>query len=136
MAQRKEKTIVLLLCGCVLALSCLPITTMGMHTGCTLAERALYPAFHVNVIHAALNCWCLLSVTFTFNLNWKPLLMAYLIAISYPSALMTDTEIVGMSGVCFALFGLVALSVKRKLYYQSWVIFYLLIAFLFPNVAV
>ena len=34
----------------------------------------------------------------------------------------------------FALFGRISFEVKRKLYYQAWMIAYLVIGFLFPNV--
>lgn len=121
----------------VIVLSCFPDVgkTIGMYAGCPWSGRLLYSFAHANFLHAAINCWCLLSITFIYNISWRSLLAAYIIAVSYPSAWMGSTPIVGLSGVCFALLGIVALRVVRKLYYQAWIVCYLLIGFMFPNAA-
>lgn len=107
--------------------------SVGIHTGCGLYCRAIYPFYHANLLHAILNAWCLLSVVFIYNVSIWRLVLAYVIAVSVPSFCISAVPTVGLSGVVFTLFGSISFEVERKLYYQLWMIAYLVIGFLFPN---
>lgn len=106
---------------------------VGIYLGCGLTCRALYPFYHVNLLHALLNVWCLLSVVFIYDTSLWRLVFAYVIALSVPSLLISTTPTVGLSGVVFALFGSISFEVERKTYYQLWMSAYLVVGFLFPN---
>ena len=107
--------------------------SVGIYKDCGLGNRLLYPFFHAGFLHAILNAWCLLSVVFIYNISMVRLFTAYLLSISIPSFLLMDVPTVGLSGVVFVLFGSISFEVGRKLYYQVWMIAYLLLGFLFPN---
>lgn len=106
---------------------------VGIYKGCGLIGRVLYPLHHANLLHAGLNAWCLLSVVFIYDVSVWRMATAYIIAISIPSCFLYATPTVGLSGVVFALFGSISFEVKRKAYYQLWMIVYLVLGFLFPN---
>lgn len=107
----------------------------GLRAHGSVLARLAYPFAHASVLHAVLNCWCLLSLAFIAGISFWQLLVAYVIAISYPSVFLSSVPVVGFSGVCFALLGMVALSVRRKLYYQFWVWLMLVLGWFFPNAA-
>lgn len=108
--------------------------SVGIYAGCSLWGRVLYPFFHANILHAALNAWCLLSIIFIYDVSCLRLLFAYIIAVTVPvGAFGTDIPTVGLSGVVFVLFGSLSFEVRRKAYYQMWMLFYLAAGFVFPN---
>lgn len=117
----------------VLVLS--PFDGDGIRVGCTWLARASYPLFHVNILHAICNAWCLITLVFYYDLHWWRLLAAYLIAISIPALLLSATPVVGLSGVCFALMGLCLPIVQRKLYFSAWVAAFLAVGVILPGVA-
>lgn len=41
---------------------------VGIFKDCGPGCRMSYPFYHVNIIHAALNAWCLLSVVFSYTM--------------------------------------------------------------------
>lgn len=135
--REKEKisALVLTLMVMVLALSPVARNSLALYAGCPWYGRLGYPFVHANFIHAFLNCWCFLSVVFHYEISWKHLMAAYAVAISIPSILIGWGAVVGASGVCFALFGMVAFQVRRKLYYQTWILLALLLGFILPGVA-
>lgn len=108
-------------------------SAVGIYEGCRLSGRLLYPFFHANLLHAALNAWCLLSVVFIYDISLWRLALAYIIAVSVPPCCFVDTPTVGLSGLVYVLFGTISFEVGRKLHYQLWLLFYLAIGFLFPN---
>ncbi len=108
-------------------------SSVGIFDGCGLRSRLLYPFFHVSIIHALLNAWCMLSVVFIYNVSLSRLSFSYAVALSIPGYCLSAIPTVGLSGLVFALFGSLSFEVKRRLYYQSWMAAYLAIGFLFPN---
>lgn len=122
-------------------LSCFHIAdwhSVGIYAHAPLAGRLLYPFFHSGVLHATLNAWCLLSLAFLYNVTWKRMLTAYLIAVTVPvnmlgSFLPFDNPTVGLSGVVYVLFGSISFEVLRRVYFQCWMLFYIAIGFLMPN---
>lgn len=108
-------------------------SSVGIFDGCGLRPRLLYPFFHVGIIHAVLNVWCMLSVVFIYNVSLSRLSFGYAAALSIPDCCLSSIPTVGLSGLVFALFGSLSFEVRRRLYYQSWMAAYLIIGFLFPN---
>ncbi len=108
-------------------------SAVGIYKGCSLVCRMLYPFFHANLLHVTLNVWCLLSVVFIYDVSLWRLFFAYAIAVATPSCFLMDTPTVGLSGVVYVLFGTISFEVRRKLYYQLWMFFYVVIGFFFPN---
>lgn len=108
-------------------------SAVGIFTGCGLGCRLSYPFYHANMIHAALNTWCLLSVVFVYKVSLWRLAFAYIAAVSVPAFCLSCVPTVGLSGLVFTLFGSVSFEVERKVYYQLWMVVYLVIGFLFPD---
>ena len=109
---------------------------VGLYRHAPLVARLAYPFFHAGAVHALLNSWCLLSIVFMFNISMRKLLTAYIIAISVPGVLLSAIPVVGMSGVCFALMGMLSMAVERRLYWQCYLWSLILFGLIFPNMAV
>ncbi len=142
MDTRKVEKIAALFVGTVIVFLSLFYSNwraVGIYCGCGLHGRLLYPFFHVNVIHGALNVWCLLCIVFYYDVRIWRILLAYIIAVSIPIDTLgslvggLDVPTVGLSGVIFALFGQLSFEVRRKLYYQAWMLVYLSVGFIFPS---
>lgn len=134
--KKAAKAISLLVSILVFCLSLQDISdwsAVGIFTGCGLGCRLSYPFYHVGIVHALLNAWCLLSVVFIYDISMLRLCLIYIIAVFIPSICLSATPTVGLSGLVFALFGSISFEVGRKVYYQLWMIAYLIIGFVFPN---
>ena len=111
---------------------------VGIYAGCHWYGRLAYPFFHANILHCVLNLWCMLSVVFIYDIGIWRMILAYLFAVTAPvdaldALLSFDNPTIGLSGVVYVLFGSISFEVLRKWYYQSWMLFYIAIGFLFPN---
>lgn len=121
MVQGKEtKVASLVLTLIVFCLLCLPIdvSAVGVSQGCTLWQRLCYSFFHANIIHAAVNCWCLLSICFARPISIWQLVVAYIIASTYPIDTLSawygnQLPTVGLSGVIFALLGIISVMSRK-----------------------
>lgn len=121
----------------VVAVCCLALSFtdgVGVSSGCGIPERLCYHFFHANIFHALCNVWCLLSIVFTFSVPLWLFLAAFGIAILIPPFLLSATPTMGLSGVCFALLGMMMWQVRRKVYYTSWALAFIVVGFLFPQV--
>lgn len=99
-------------------------------------NRFIYQNFHANMFHLLCNVWALLTITFYSKINMARLVIAYLISSTYP---FTGEMIVGLSGVCYTLIGMLALrpaTLKNKLVYQVYALAFILIGLAIPNVCV
>lgn len=137
MVRTKEaKTVSLILVVIVLVLACVVPSGLnfGLAPGGSLAGRLAYPFLHANILHAALNCWCLLSLVFLYDLGLWYLVLGYLAAVSVPALLVPGLTL-GLSGVCFFLIGRCAFLVTRRLYYNFWAVAFMVLGFAFPNCA-
>lgn len=112
-----------------------PFDGAGIYPGCSWLARLSYPMFHVNLLHAFCNAWCLVSLVFLYDLHFRKVLTSYLIAVTIPSLVLTPTPVVGMSGMCFALMGLTVFIVRRKVMLMGWISFFLAVGFFLPNIA-
>lgn len=117
------------------------IAVVGICRDAGILARLSYSFFHASLIHAIINCWCLLSVVFVYNVPLSHLVIAYIIAVTYPADTLCGAcgewvaavPTVGLSAVCFALLGMVAFKVRRKLYFQTWIITFIAISFILPH---
>lgn len=108
---------------------------LGAVKGCGIVERLCYPAVHASPLHALVNVWCLISVVFIHDITMWRLLIAYITAAAVPDfALSSEMPTVGLSTMCYALLGSLSWEVRRKIYFQAWMAFYIGVGFLFPNV--
>lgn len=116
---------------CIALLGSQDWEAVGIYKGCSLLGRVVYPFFHANILHAALNAWALLSIVFLYGKTVWRLLLAYIVAITAPAFMTAPT--VGLSAVVYCLYGSLSFEVIRKWYFQAWLLFYLTIGFFFPN---
>jgi len=138
----KAKATALLLTLCIVMLSIVGGSDwylVGIYARASWMGRCLYPFFHANILHAVLNAWCFLCIIFIYNISIQRILLAYIVAITFPidtfSCLLSLPIIptVGLSGIVFFLFGTISFEVGRRLYYQAWMLFYIVVGFFFPN---
>lgn len=78
-----------------------------------------YHFFHVNVFHAITNVWCLLGIVFFYKVRVRDFIIAFAVAASIPTQLCIAPS-VGLSGMLYALMGLIMPQVSRKIYFISW----------------
>lgn len=135
--REKAKTAALVLTAIVMTVSIIchyshyPVGGFGICKGSSILARLLYPFFHASFIHALLNCWSLLAIVFYFDVSVRLILLAYLIAATFPVdtvssyVFISDEPTVGLSALCFALVGMVALQVEGKRLYNLCVIAYI-----------
>lgn len=107
---------------------------VGVYVRCGLLQRLGYSLFHASLFHAVINAWCFLSIIFLYAVKAWQLIVAYLIAVSVPDFALSLTPTVGLSSVCFALFGMILFQVKRKVYYNVCMASYILFGFIFTQV--
>lgn len=114
---------------------------VGICKDCSVLARLAYSFFHVSLMHALVNGWCLLSIVFVYDVTLYSLAIAYITAVTFPIDTLSDimpcalpqgVPTVGLSAVCFSLLGQIAFQVKRKLYYQVWVLSFVAIGFILP----
>lgn len=133
--RKNEKTASIVASLAVVAASMFAydLESVAICRNCGIYARLLYPFFHANMLHASLNAWCLLGIVFMYDVSSSRLLMSYIAAVSVPSFLLNDMPTVGLSGSVFFLFASISFEVQRKVYYQSWMLLYLVSGFLLPN---
>lgn len=107
--------------------------SVGIYVGSPLYCRASYILFHANVIHAAVNAWCLLSIAFLYGFSASRLFLAFCAAASVPACCLSYYPTVGMSGLVYFLLGCLAFDVARKIYYQFCMAFYIALGCFIPN---
>ena len=115
----------------VCAIAGVDVSGFGICKGCQAYARLAYSFFHASFFHAAINCWCLLCIVFTFRVPLWQLVAAYAIACSYPFG---GIPTVGLSAVDFALLAMVSWKVARKLFYHSWMLSFIVAGYVFPAI--
>lgn len=135
LGRNKEKAAVLLLTAIMLLLSLSDIAlhALSVSEASPFTRRLTYQFAHAGLLHALINCWCLLSVEFFRDVSWRKLLAAYIISATFPSILLSSTPIVGCSGMCFALLGMCALGERLK--YHIFMAAMLSVGFFLPSMA-
>lgn len=136
MLRRKEtKTAALVLSLAVMLVFLLgkllgwDMTLWGIDAHFSWPQRLTYHFAHASLIHAGLNVWCLLSIVFTFDVPISYLIWAYALASSCPCLILGSQPTIGLSGICFALLGLVSWQ-ANKVRYHLWVTLFIALGFL------
>ena len=65
---------------------------------CSILARLAYSFFHASLIHALINCWCLLSIVFIYDVSISYLALAYAIAVTFP--IDTIASVSGAAPLC------------------------------------
>ena len=136
--NEKAKTTALVLTAVCIILSAVHTFTgfpqlpaVGICKDCTILARFAYPFFHASLLHALVNCWCLLSLVFYYDVSLCYLLIAYVAAVTFPVGILAavvpaasaaGVPTVGLSAVIFALLGMVSFQAKRKALLHSFVL--------------
>ncbi len=103
--------------------------------------RLAYPFIHAHPLHAAVNGWVLLQLSFRTPLTLRRLLLAFVVAWSCPAFIAvwptaSSSSIVGLSGVLYALFGMLMPRVANRLRYNAIVALWLAAGLCTTSVAV
>lgn len=142
----KTKTAVLILCALVMLLSVLSASGVidaaawAVSPSSRPVSRMTYHFFHANIFHALTNVWCLLSLTFFYDITMRDIIIAYIIASLYPAGYISQwmawtlLPTVGLSALCFALMGLLFWRIHRKAYYSFFVFAIMAVGAAFPAV--
>ncbi len=137
--EKKAKTTSLIIALVILIGSLIYVpdwTVIGVAKGCPFVARLGYSLFHVSIVHALVNAWCLLSIVFIYDISVWRLLTAYIVAVLVPDFLLSDVPTVGLSCVCYTLLGSLIFDVKRKLNFQLCMALYIAVGFLFSSINV
>lgn len=135
--EKKAKTTSLIIALVILIGSLIYVpdwTVIGVAKGCPFVARLGYSLFHVSIVHALVNAWCLLSIVFIYDISVWRLLTAYIVAVLVPDFLLSDVPTVGLSCVCYTLLGSLIFDVKRKLNFQLCMALYIAVGFLFSSI--
>ncbi|MCF0202155.1 MAG: hypothetical protein HUK08_02205 [Bacteroidaceae bacterium] len=96
------------------------VLRLALFDGCPLVNRLLYHHFHANLLHLLLNMWCFLSCVLFVRVRAGHIALAFLIASATPPLYTGATPIIGLSGVCYALLGIISrYAVNKKQYHFS-----------------
>lgn len=114
---------------------CLTADTGWLHDG--WFTRATYHFFHANALHLSLNVYCLLALAFFYPLTMNKLILAFLVASTYPVGLFPPSApIIGMSGVIYVLLGLHYWNASSRTLLLISVLCYALAGMFMGNIAV
>lgn len=114
----------------------IPNETVGIAGGCGWYCHFTYQFFHASWLHLAVNCWALLCLVFYYETPMKDLAIAFVSSASVPTSLIPSPEgvvTIGVSGVVFALMGMLAFSVRRRVFYNAWIIGFIVLGFFFKS---
>lgn len=138
----QTKTLALLVSLTTLAVLFLPIdkNVWGIYAQGSAKGHFAYSFLHASFWHWLGNAWCLLSLVFYRQVGRGQLLLAYLIASAFPASFiytLTGAEVlaqptVGLSGVCFALAGILTPPISDKRHYLLWLTGAIALGFFFP----
>lgn len=117
----------------IMCISFLGYDSMGLYEGCSFLQRISYPIYHQNIFHAIINLWVFHQCLRSMPCGWN-LAVFYIIATSYPFA--NTTPIIGLSGLVYAYMGYMAPYVEKKVKYNLTILLYIIIGFVFPNMAI
>ena len=139
-ANAKVATLIVSVIVITLSAFNIDVDKVGICVDSSVYARLFYSFFHASIFHALANSWCLLSLVFMYDVPMWKLVLAYIISVTFPvnSISCIDTALyvptVGLSAICFAVMGLLAFSVKRKLYFMIWVSVFVCIGLVLPKV--
>lgn len=118
-----------------------PVDVVALCKDCTILARLSYSFFHANMLHAIVNCWCLLSITFIYKTNIYQLAFAFLMAVTFPIGflceyipmLATAPPTVGLSAVVYCMLGQISWQSAKKWVFHIWVFSFIVASFIMPT---
>lgn len=135
MVRRKKKEIaaplLLTTATAIVYLSGASPHTYGLCDGKEWYAHFTYQFLHVSIWHLAINLWSVWCITSTYRLRIWHFATAYFISASY--VFYGHIPTIGISGICFALMGIIWYQVLHIRLYHTWIISFILIGFLFPS---
>lgn len=84
------------------------VASLGIGVNTPFVNRFWYQFLHAHWLHALCNVWALLTLMFLFNVKDWQLLVAYIISAMVPGFMLCFTPAVGLSGLIYAVVGLIA----------------------------
>lgn len=102
---------------------------VGIYDNSPIWHRITYHFFHANILHAVINVWCMLACVFIAKLSWRQILMAFIIACFAPAEYKIPT--IGLSGVCYAMLGIISVYAKKQLAYHAYITFCIALTWMF-----
>ena len=120
-------------------LSDVPVVNISIYSGAGIS-RVLYPFFHASWVHLLLNLWTFLCIVFYYRIRALSIIIAYIIAISFPADTLASlgaelsSPTVGISGICFALIADQSYLSANRVRFHLYMLPVLLCGFLFPQV--
>ena len=88
-----------------------------------------YHFFHVNILHAIVNVWCLLGIVFFYKIRVRDFIIAFAVAASFPTQLCIAPS-VGLSGMLYALMGLIMPQVYSRTYFIACLVLWNVVAWI------
>lgn len=129
-ATKKTVIVFVMLCVAVL-LSRIEAKQLGLYAGCPWWHRISYQFAHANIIHLAMNAYCLWLCVTRFRLSLLTIGVCFLVACTAPSFSAVPT--IGVSGLVYALFGYINNLVLRKWYFAMWIALYIAVTAFFAT---
>ena len=133
METKKVQVITAILAAIIIAMSFFQTPPCCMLSiGDSIIPRLIYHFFHANPFHALINCLCIYTLLYKYDVPAWHYPAAYTIAAAVPAWALSTTPTIGLSGICFALIGLQTFLVYRKLYFASYILAFLLVSSILP----
>lgn len=127
--KTKIATLIFVILIMMLNFSSIKAMSVGLYIGCPEYCHFTWPFFHASWIHLLINVWCLLGIVFIYDVSIEHILIAYSSSIFAPN--LTSIPIIGISGICLFLMGYIMWQVKRKIYFNCYVVAFIGIGFIF-----
>lgn len=135
MAQRKEKEVTTPFLLTILTLSIyiagVSPYTFGIYGAAQWYTRFTYQWIHVSIWHLLINLWVFYNITRTYKVRKWHYIIAYIISV--PPILVGTVPTVGLSGICFALMGILWYQVLHTRLYHTWIAGFILAGFCVPG---
>ena len=93
---------------------------------------AFHQVFHVGWLHLIVNLSCLVTIVFGgFRIPGSAVLAGYIISslVYLPAVLLAGAPTVGLSGIVYALLGMISIHAVKKIQYHGWIAGFLILGF-------
>lgn len=124
------KTAALLIAAVAVAVA---VATLPFAVATLPAVVLLWPLYHACWVHLGLNVWCLLVLVWRMHCDVAMIFAALVIAWAFPYEVFS-VPTVGLSGVCWAMIGMLSPRVRQPEVWFTYISVYLAIGFLLPGV--
>lgn len=103
----------------------------ALYSNCTILERLIYPISHANWLHLGVNLYMFNLCFYKCNMSLRQMACAFLVAWIAPA---TSIHVVGLSSVCYALFGILFAHIKgKRSMYLTQVLITIIVGMLVPR---